>query len=56
MDFVTDLALSVLFALLKRPKIDAKLVPALAKPFIALRTAADMNPTLAAEIQRRDGK
>lgn len=54
MDFVTDLAFSVLFSLLKRPKLDVKLVPALAKLFLLLRDVADANATLAGEIQRRD--
>jgi hypothetical protein len=56
MDFVTDLAFAVLFALLKKPKIDAKLHPVLAKLAVVLQAAADRDPALSTAIAQRQAK
>jgi|KBSSwiStaDraftv2_1062776.scaffolds.fasta_scaffold634194_1 hypothetical protein len=56
MDFVTDLAFAVLFALLKKPKIDAKLHPVLAKLAVVLQAAVDRDPALATAVAQKQAK
>lgn len=53
MDFYVDLAVAVLLRLVKDRRGIVKYYPALAKVYLAIRDLADVDPKLAAELEKR---